>query len=544
MPRMRRPLVSLLFAAILLVAVPATAFGHAERSSYFPDYKLGKKPKYRTTGKALVVCKADSGKRIRKQLHGKTRKRNLRLLKKCKFHNIQTAVNHAKSWYRILILPGVYKEEPSRKVSPDPPKCSDAKYFDENNEGKVANYLFHYTCPNARNLIAIMGDSPKDPDRRCDHRCHLQIEGTGTYARQVLIQGAGFTGKPGAKLNLIRADRADGFVLRNVKLLYSDFNNVYVLETNGFRLQKIETGYSREYGILSFTSDNGIYKGINAYGSGDSGVYPGSGPDAHCKRYGIEMVYINSHDNNLGTSGTAGNGTWIHRSKFHDNGTGTVVDSFAPNHPGMPQDCSKWENNEIYSNNKVLFDKAHDDYCKKPAGERNPRYVCSTFQNPVGTGALIAGGNGNIIRNNRIWNNWRYGTMLIHVPTALRGDDPTGQSQNDPNNQFDTSNHNAYTGNIMGIAPDGSRSPNGLDFWWSEEGFGNCWQNNATYHGQGIKSDPARLPSCAFGGSNAPGAGPFAVRKLASQATCSQWDPQTMTDPPGCDWMTEPKKPQ
>ena len=38
---------------------------------------------------------------------------------------------------------------------------------------------------------------------------------------------------------------------------------------------------------------------------------------------------------------------------------------------------------------------------------------------PVGVGILIAGGNNNNISGNRIYDNWRRGTMLIDVPDSL-----------------------------------------------------------------------------------------------------------------------------
>ena len=142
--------------------------------------------------------------------------------------------------------------------------------------------------------------------------------------------------------------------------------------------------YSREYGILSFTSDHGLYENIEAFSSGDSGVYPGSGPEGHCARYGIEIRNINSHDNTLGYSGTAGNGVWVHDNKFHHNSTGMSPTRSPPAIPGMPQDCAKWENNEIYSNNKDLFNAERDEYCKKPIEQRDPKIVCPTFQDAGG----------------------------------------------------------------------------------------------------------------------------------------------------------------
>jgi hypothetical protein len=50
-----------------------------------------------------------------------------------------------------------------------------------------------------------------------------------------------------SKLNVIRADRADGIYLKNFQVQYSDFNNIYVLETNGFRIDSVVSKYSREY---------------------------------------------------------------------------------------------------------------------------------------------------------------------------------------------------------------------------------------------------------------------------------------------------------
>jgi hypothetical protein len=336
------------------------------------------------------------------------------------------------------------------------------------------------------------------------------------------------------KLNVIKADRADGIYLRNFTVEHSDFNNIYVHETNGFVLDHIKSWYSREYGFLSFTSDNGLYQDLDAAYAGDSGVYPGAGPEGHCQRYGIEIRDVDSHDNNLGYSGTAGNGVWVHDSRFHDNAIGMVTDSFAPGHPGQPQDCAKWEDNEYYSNNSDLFNDERDAYCKStPPRDRDPQKVCPTFQVPVGTGILIAGGNGNIVRRNRFWDNWRGGVRLLYVPATFRG-------ESDPDKTFDTSNANQFTDNVFDEGPDGTRDPNGTSFWWDEEGARNCWAGNRGFHGAPVTSDPAMLPGCPVGSLFTPGN----VAKTLSQASCSTWDPMDNTDPPGCDWFTRPPEPQ
>lgn len=540
------------FACLLAIAVlgagASAAFGHAERLSYYPDWRLGKVPEIRRSGPALVVCKPDSRRRILRIFKGRSRAvraaraRNLKLLKRCRFQHIQAAVDAASNGTRILVLPGVYREEPSRHAPEPDPKCADAyeEYpspaFDAKpgERVRVPTYEYQLRCPNAQNLIAIIGDGP-DTDRRCDRKCNIQIEGTGRRPEDVVISG------DRSRLNGIRADRADGIVLTNFLIEFSDFNNIYVLETNGFRIERVISRWSREYGFLSFTSDNGLYRQVEAYGNGDSGIYPGSGPEGHCARYGIEIDRADSHDNTIGWSGTAGNGVYTHDSKFHNNAAGITMDSFAAGHPGMPQDCSKWERNQIYSNNQNFFSDDRDAYCKRPPAERDPKIVCPAFQVPVGTGVLVAGGNGNLFHDNWVWDNWRAGFMQFWVPAPIRGQDPTGQSANDPTNPYDTSHENRYLFNHVGVRPDGTRDPNGVDFWWDEEGRGNCWGGNSGAEGAPPTSDPARLPSC-----DAPPV-PFSPGNALKQARlvpCSTWDPRDNTDPPGCDWFTLPPEPR
>jgi hypothetical protein len=392
----------------------------------------------------------------------------------------------------------------------------------------VPTYKHQVDCPNSRNLIAVIGDSLEDEDNACDQKCNLQMQGLGRRSRDVLIVGDRL------KQDIIRADRADGFALENVTVEQGGYNNVDVVETNGFLLRRVVARWAKNYGILTFTSDHGLYDRIEAYGNGDSGVYPGSGPEGHCKRFGVEVRYVNAHHNTLGSSGTAGNGTWYHHNKLHHNNAGVALDSFAPGHPGMPQDCSKWTDNEVYSNNLNFFDAETDKYCQEvPFEKRDKEKVCPQFVSVVGTGFMWYGANDNLMENNRIYDNWRSGVRLFWVPAALRG-------ENDPAKQSDTSNGNRIVGNTFGVAPDGSAMPNGEDVLWDKQGMGNCWENNATAPGRSLTSDPIILPTCASGGSASPVSDPS---KTAAEAPCVTWDPKTNPDPPGCSWFTTPSPP-
>jgi hypothetical protein len=544
-------------AVLALAALPAAAGAHAERPTTFPDPDRGAFPVYRTTGPAKVVCAADTKQRV-KSFKGALKKRHEQLLRDCGYSTIQAAVNAAANNTRILVMPGRYQELPSR--GPAPAGCEDV--YQRTAAGQYAlTYGEQRQCPHAQNLIAVLGDT--DNNGICDAKCNLQIEGTGPNRTDSVVSG------DRAKLNILRADRADGIYVKNMMFEFSDFNNVYVLETNGFRIDNVLSRWSREYGILSFTSDHGIYENCETYGNGDSGVYPGSGPDrhgqpdAHGHVYGIEIRNCNSHKNTIGSSGTAGNGTWLHNNRFHDNGIGITTDSFAGGHPGQPQDASRFENNLIYSNNRNYFTDDRDAYCKQPPANRDPTVVCPTFQVPVGTGILIAGGNDNIVAGNYIFDNWRRGTMLHWVPASLR-------NEPDPAKGTDTSNNNAYLDNCMGIRPksawvpnydtcEGYRDPNGVDFWWDEEEGtdcapdqagcvdfetekGNCWSGNVGPGGAQPTGDPpvSLLPACPGldNGFKFP-----ATEKLLELLPCASWDPVTNTDPPGCNWFETPPEP-
>ena len=526
--------------ASVLLAVPALAGAHAERATFFPDHTKGSVPELRKTGERHVVCKSDSRKRIKRSWAGRgpkrtrSRRARLRLLKLCRYEHIQQAVDAATSGDRILIMPGVYREEPSREVPDRDPRCAGDEYWEPSGDnhqedGRVPAFRHQHDCPNSWNLIAIVGDSLSDEDRECDRKCNLLMKGLGRLARDTVIEGDRF------KEDVIRADRADGFVLHNVTVEQGRFNNVNVVETNGFRVSKLVTRWGRNYGVLTFASDNGLYNNIEAYGNGDSGIYPGSGPEGGCTRFGIEIRRVNSYGNTLGTSGTAGNGTWIHDSRMHHNAAGASTDSFAPGHPGMPQDCSKWEDNDIYSNNFDVFDDEREAYCNSTPFEDRPKdYVCPWFQVPVGTGIMMYGANRNIVRGNRIWDNWRSGIRLFWVPAAVRG-------ENDPAQQFDTSNGNQFTGNRFGLAPDGRPDRNGTDVYWDAQGVGNCWEGNEGAEDGAISSDPASLPDCASGGSKSQAGD---ATKTAREVPCATWHPRDNPDPPGCTWFTVPPEPK
>jgi hypothetical protein len=568
--RMTRTRVVLVLVAMLSglllggagLAGPASA--HEEREASFPDGS-GQRPAFLglDNPRSRVVCRPDSAERIAKMPAGPLKRRNRELLQDCDFGSIQSAVNSIKKpRTSVYVLPGYYTERRwanakkseycgNLKTESDDPLPA-SSYIGSlsspdsgaEDTGPIAlSYADQLRCPHNLNLIAILGDRTPDNDSiKCDSAlCGTQVVGTGRRRSDVVIDNK-FT-----KLNAIRADRAGGVYLRNFTVQQAEFNAVYVLETDGFVIDRVVARGNDEYGILAFAADHGLIQRVDAYWNGDSGIYPGSASDINGDneefeptRYSIEIRHNKSHHNALGYSGTAGNSVWAHHNRFFANSTGIATDSLFPGHPGLPQDHARWNDNLIYSNNQNYYERYVDTgVCAKPMEERGymKGTVCPVIPTPVGTGVLIAGGNFNSTDNNYIFDNWRYGTMQFWVPSPLR-------DEYDPSKMYDTSNGNRTFENKLGIRPDGSKAHNGLDHWWDDQGVGNCWENNQSSREGGVPTtnftvDPG---PCKDGGSQFVPGMPV---KDAGFLSCSQYDRNdpTWRHPPACEWFTSPEKP-
>lgn len=510
-----------MLAALLVPLSAAPASSHRERPAVFPA-GTGDLPDYRTTGPHLVVCADDSPRRIAR-LPSELRRWNQALHAECQrrgFRNIQQAVDAVTTrGTRILVLPGVYRERPSR--APLTPECARVA------AQPTLTYEQQVACPHAQNLIAILGDGP-DEGTSCDDRlCDLQVEGTGSRPTDVVVDG------DFRRHVVLRADRADGVYFRNFTVQHAPEFGLYVLETDGFVIDRMVGRWNEAYAFLTFADDHGKYVDCEAYGNGDSGLYPGAASPQYGARHSIEITRCRSHHNWAGLGGTAGNSLLVHDNDFHDNTVGIALDSVFPNHPGMPQGYSRFVGNRIYSNNQDYYRYHRDGTCAKPREQRgyDQGVVCPLAPGPIGTGVLLAGGNANAFEGNWIWDNWRYGLMQFWVPASIRG-------ENDPAKQFDTSHGNRYTGNHLNASPDGVPARNGLDFWWDEEGAANCWQDNDSATGSPT-SDPAVLPDCrtpaAFSPPN--------LLKSNSLLPCLSWSP-TNHDPAGCSWTRSPQPPR
>lgn len=512
-PRIFGVLAIAAFAAFGL-ASPASA--HDERPTRELDGK-GSVPVYRTTGPTLLVCKSDEVAFTQKiaGYPAALKAENERLWQECQangYRHLQAAVDAVRQpGTNIKILPGIYYEEPSL----EPPSEACQNTWNTAPKGKVYESFPILTwdqqlgCPTLTNLVAVLGKK------------NLQIEGTGAHREDVIID-AQFK-----KLNTIRADNSDGVYFKNMTAQRSEFNAFYIIETDGFVVDDTLGRWNDEYGFLTFAVDHGLYTDCEGYGNGDSAFYPGAASNINkdkghdVERYAVEIRNCWGHHNLLGYSGTAGDSVWVHDSKFTDNTTGVATDSAFPDHPGMPQNHAKFERNVIANNNTDYYKYILDGTCKKPFKDRGYEdgVVCPAVGLPVGGGIVNPGGNYNIWRDNWIYGNNYAGFVTSYVPAFVR-------NETEWEKQFDTSHHNRYVGNKMGIDENGNSKPNGLNFWWDGQGFDNCWTDMS-------ETNIRTLPSCGGVGTHRYFGEVAATLKMLECADYSRGDQRI---PSGCDW--------
>ena len=572
---------------VVAAALPASAWAHLERPSYWPDPRPdtsvtpaagGQVPKPRSLSTAVtgtgpgdvrVVCQRASltlakrsierarkgGYRLRpsqpkRRLTARQAKRllaaNRALKEKCEFKSIQAAVNASGNNDRIVIMPGRYTEPESRKQPVNDPACNPSLLQDDQSGRPTPSYQYQASCPNDQNLIHVLGRavkgkplSPPRPDRHgipeqedgACVRCNLQIEGSGAIPEDVLIDaGDDYErpldphDKPGkhAKHVVMRTDRSDGLVVRNVLFKGALEHGFYTEETDGVLLDRVKFFWNADYGHLSFTTDHNVIQNCEALGAGDAGVYPGASPQTGQfrdekfypeQRYNTVIRWCDLHGNAVGYSGSMGNSVRITESNVYGNVAGIVSDTLsAGGHPGFPADGMQIDNNVIHSNNLDLY------------GSNPP--VDPLIPMPIGTGVVWPGMNGAKMFRNWIFDNWRHGTVLAAVPDQAAGEpegnvDPAVHCSN--TEVSTTSCGNRYFENQLGKVPPGftwptaiekfgnkyggrgsDTLPNGVDFWWDEfaGNNGNCWYGNkgpdgtdASVTGPGDGMAPDTLPS-------------------------------------------------
>lgn len=601
-----------LIATFMVMVSAQSASAHVERPSYWPDPKAdctitpcagGAVPTAKTLASAVgpqkygtvrVVCQPDSMTRLRASIANARAKGyyerptvhlnfsaaeatellriNTALFAKCAYNQIQAAVNASGNNDRVVVLPGLYMEPTSRSKPTHDPACAKYTIKADSGDPGALSHEYQMQCPNDANLIAVIGrghdvgtaPSPALEDRhgipavgKCI-RCNFQLEGSGVAPDDVIIEAgdpkAGDKGPSAvghAKDVGIFADRADGFVLRNVKVRHAREHDIYILESDGYLLDRFKAYYAGGYGVLTFVEDHGVMQRCDAAGNGDSGLYPGAGADSTDNRYlpfypdyrySQVVQYCDSHHNTGGFSGTDSHGTLVQYNNFYDNALGFTTDVFtAPGHPGFPQHGNVLRYNNFFGNNFNPYLSTTD--------------VAPFVAAPVGTGLWLAGGNNNIVQGNKFWDNWRRGVMLFAVPDAtVCGPPPLGSKTPVPGCKLagiSTSYGNRIYDNVFGRAANGTVQPNGVDLWWDAfpGNTGNCFWANTSATGKvtdNMSLPTLSLPNCSNGTKPSSSIGLGNVVAETELVACLA-GLQVGGYPQGnntiCDWSNTPPKP-
>ncbi|MGH7858373.1 MAG: right-handed parallel beta-helix repeat-containing protein, partial [Candidatus Binatia bacterium] len=382
----------------------------------------------------------------------------------CDHDHIQAAVNAAQVGALIRIWPGFYREEPSREAPSLDPDGGDGTY----------TFQHHVDHPNSQNLIAIAGKK------------NITLRGMGACPRDVVVD-AEFK-----KHVVIRGDRADGLIIENLSAWHGFDHGVYVLDTDGFLLDRVHSGFSREYPFLTFANDWGRMTDCEAFGGVDAGIYPGGSADTQ-GRPSMEVAHCKSYENVLGYSGSNGDHVWVHHTEFYNNAIGFVSDSLT-DHPNYPQNNLEFEDNLVYDNNLPVYGTN---------ANIKPTVFANSILIPIGVGVFLASGNENTVQNNQIWGNERYGVWLASGEGMVIG--PTSEPREPPfmssGNHFIANRMYAPpispAGESTGGAFQPSSEPNRIDFAWDGMGWGNCWEGNSRDgSGAATTSDHPALPPC------------------------------------------------
>jgi len=462
---------------VLYTLLPALALAHSERPIDSPP-RPGQVPDLnRKSAHTLVVCKPSS--RPTQVEHDEIHQllatatgdalalaqareaawhRNAALFGRCRYEHIQEAVNAAADDTDILVMPGVYREEPSR-AAPDVGTGS--------NPDGTFSYGDHVANPNAVNLIAILGKKT------------ITLEGTGVNPPDVLdpasvasvVQDLVLVDVGFAKDVGIRCDRCEGVIFRNFWQRDAREHGVYTVDSDGYFYKNVIGSFNHDYELFSFASDHGVYEDCEAVGGSDSGLYIGGAPNTPGRDSAVARR-VKMHHNALGFSGTQGNYVRLEQNDVYDNSVGISFDT-EQDHPNPPMNNCMIVDNDIHDNNFDIYAQTSD---VPPGG---PAY--DTLHYPVGTGLWVVGGNDCRVTQNRIWNNDCFGAMLFENPIEMA-----------------TISGNQNTNNAMGAAVPGG-GPNGTscnappaDFWWDGTGTNNCWQDNGA-----VTTSPASLPDCS-----------------------------------------------
>jgi hypothetical protein len=519
---------------LLVIALPATAWAHLERPSYWPDPRPdtsvtpaagGEVPKARSLASAVsgkgpgevrVVCQKGSLVRAKRsigiarqdgfslrpsqperRLSRKQAKRLLRinrkLKKQCKFDSIQAAVNASGNNDRIVIMPGRYTEESSVASPVNDPKCNPSMLQDDQTGRPTPSYAYQANCPNDQNLVHVLGRevkgepvSPPRPDRHgipeqengACIRCNLQIEGSGVVPEDVnLDAGKDYENprdpqsKPGGHAKHV-AMRTD--------------------RTDGLVVRNMLFKGALEHGFYTEETDGVLLDKVKFFWNADYGHLSFTTDHNVIQR----CEAMGAGDAGVYPGASPQTGQFRNEEFYPEERYNTVVrwcdlHGSTLAYSGSMGNSVRVTENHIYGNtagiaSDTLSAPGHPGF---PADgmqiDNNFIYsnnldlygtnpaITPLVPMPIGTGVIWPGmNNGKLIRN-WIFDNWRHGALLAAVPDAVAGA-PEGnldKSVHCTNTAVSTTScGNQFQDNVLGKVPPNFRWPTAIEKFGNKSG--------------------------------------------------------------------------
>jgi hypothetical protein len=312
----------------------------------------------------------------------------------------------------------------------------------------------------------------------------LKIVGLKKNARKQILEGKNAKGELGPAQNGIEATDVDGLVIRNLWARNYESNGFFVHAAtqsgercNGYTMDNLLASGNRSYGLFAKGCLGG--KMINSAGwrHGDSAFYVGETPcdktnwtihgsePVPCQKKPKWTVLRNdeSFENVLGYSGTNSKYVKIVESDFYNNGAG-IVPNTLDSEGYEPNGWNLFEKNNVFWNNYNYF-LAGSSFKTVSAGLG--KLGSLTVNYPTGTGIILYGGDANVVRQNNIFGNYKWGVASFSGPGEIYVANQGDEAKNVNNQIIDNS-----------MGRDGT-DPNGeFDFWNDASGGGNCWAGN------------------------------------------------------------------
>lgn len=278
----------------------------------------------------VVVGNPDPDTDPYKDLGGGTKDVRPKLVVPKDFPTIQKAVNHANPGSTVLIMPGVYK-------------------------------------------ASVTVQTP-----------NLIIRGYDRF--RTVLDGEDERG------NGITVDGTRNVTIENLTVKNYVGNGIYINNTTGYTVNKVDAIKGRTYGIYAFDSYDGVIKNSFAYGSGDGAFYVGQ-----CLNCSAILQNVVGTWSWLGYSGTNATGVIIRDSRFTHNAVGVAPNTLPTEELG-PNRGTFIYNNKIWDNNYGTIPAA--GFSDQPVGIA------------IGTGVYLPGVENNVVMSNRIYDHNSYGVLV------------------------------------------------------------------------------------------------------------------------------------